>query len=107
VRVDLANPRLQLKPDMYVSVRVENAEVEEHIMIPASAVIDRGQKQFVWVETTPGTYEPREVKTGPRHGSNVVIVSGIAAGEKIVIEGGFLLDSEAQLRSVTSGGHEH
>ena len=108
VRVDLANPKLLLKPDMYVSVRVANAEVEEHIMIPASAVIDRGQKQFVWVEAGAGRYEPREVKTGPRHGSNVVIVSGIAAGEKIVIEGGFLLDSEAQLRSITSGGgHEH
>lgn len=107
VRVDIANPKLQLKPDMYVSVRVANSEIEEHIMIPASAVIDRGQKQFVWVEARAGTYEPREVKTGPRHGSNVVIVSGIAAGEKIVIEGGFLLDSEAQLRSITSGGHEH
>lgn len=107
VRIDLANPKLQLKPDMYVSVRVVGAEVEEHIMIPASAVIDRGQKQFVWVEASPGTYEPREVRIGPRHGAYTVILDGIAAGEVIVTEGGFLLDSEAQLRSVTSGGHEH
>ena len=108
VRIDLANPKLQLKPDMYVSVRVAGTEVQEHIMIPASAVVDRGQKQFVWVEVTPGSYEPREVRIGPRHGSYTVILAGVAAGDVIVTEGGFLLDSEAQLRGVTSGSeHQH
>jgi Cu(I)/Ag(I) efflux system membrane fusion protein len=107
VRIDLANPKLQLKPDMYVSVRVSGGEVGEHIMIPASAVIDRGQKQFVWVEVSPGTYEPREVRIGPRHGEYTVIASGIHAGDVIVTAGGFLLDSEAQLRGITAGGHEH
>ena len=93
---------------MYVSVRVAGTEVQEHIMIPASAIVDRGQKQFVWVEVTPGSYEPREVRIGPRHGSYTVILSGLAAGDVIVTEGGFLLDSEAQLRGVTSGGeHQH
>ncbi|HEX9982701.1 MAG TPA: efflux RND transporter periplasmic adaptor subunit [Thermoanaerobaculia bacterium] len=101
VRIDLPNPGLQLKPDMYVNVRLFGSPAAAHIMVPPSAVVDRGQRQFVWVETAPGTFEPREVKTGPRHGEQVVIVSGLQGGESIVVEGGFLLDSEAQLRAAT------
>lgn len=107
VRIDLPNRGLQLKPDMYVNVRMFGPPAPPHIMVPASAVVDRGQKQYVWVETQPGTFEPREVRNGGRHGESVVIVSGLQDGDSIVIEGGFLLDSEAQLRGVTAGGgHE-
>ena len=107
VRIDIPNPKLTLKPDMYVNVRVVGAPAPPHIMVPASAVIDRGQKKFVWVESAPGTYEPREVTTGGRHGEQIVIASGLSEGETVVVEGAFLLDSEAQLRAATSGGHEH
>jgi Cu(I)/Ag(I) efflux system membrane fusion protein len=103
VRIDLPNPGLALKPDMYVNVRIIGAPAPAHIMVPASAVVDRGQSQFVWVETAAGTYEPRQVTTGGRHGESIVIVSGINAGDNVVVEGGFLLDSEAQLR----GGEAH
>lgn len=103
VRVELANPRLQLKPDMYVSVRIIGAPAPEHLMVPKSAVIDRGQKQYVWVEVRPGNYEPREVRTGPRHGDQIVILSGVDAGQFVVVDGAFLLDSEAQLRGATAG----
>ena len=108
VRIELANPRLQLKPDMYVNARIVGAPAPPHIMVPASAVVDRGQKQFVWVESQPGTYEPRIVTTGGRHGQAMVIASGLAEGDNVVVEGGFLLDSEAQLRGATGGdSHVH
>lgn len=108
VRVELPNPGLQLKPDMYVNARILGAPAPPHIMVPASAVIDRGQTQFVWVETQPGSYEPRQVTTGGRHGEAIVIVSGLSAGDNVVVEGGFLLDSEAQLRGATAGAsHVH
>jgi membrane fusion protein, copper/silver efflux system len=108
VRIELPNPGLPLKPDMYVNVRVIGAPAPPHIMVPASAVVDRGQKQFVWVETQAGTYEPRQITTGGRHGEAIVIASGLSEGDNVVVEGGFLLDSEAQLRGATAGGgHEH
>jgi membrane fusion protein, copper/silver efflux system len=108
VRIDLPNPGLTLKPDMYVNVRIIGAPAPAHIMVPASAVVDRGQSQFVWVEAAPGNYEPRQVKTGGRHGESIVIVSGVNAGDNVVVEGGFLLDSEARLRgAVDQGGHVH
>lgn len=103
VRIELPNRGLLLKPDMYANARILGAPAPPHIMVPASAVVDRGQKQFVWVETQPGTYEPREITTGGRHGEAIVIASGLGEGENVVVEGGFLLDSEAQLR----GGHTH
>jgi membrane fusion protein, copper/silver efflux system len=103
VRVELANPQLKLKPDMYVSARITGAPAPAHLMVPKSAIVDRGQKQYVWVEVQPGTYEPREVQTGPRHGDQIVILAGVQAGQSVVVEGGFLLDSEAQLRGATAG----
>lgn len=114
VRIELPNRGLALKPDMYVNVRIIGEPAPPHIMVPATAVIDRGLSRFVWVETTPGTYEPRQVETGQRHGEAIVIVSGINEGDNVVVEGGFLLDSEAQLRGATQtsttqsgGGHAH
>ena len=98
VRIELPNPGVALKPDMFVTVRISGAPAAPQVMVPATALIDRGQSQFVWVETAPGSYEPRQVQAGARSGEMVAIVSGIAEGDNVVVEGGFLLDSEAQLR---------
>jgi Cu(I)/Ag(I) efflux system membrane fusion protein len=107
VRIELSNPGLVLKPDMYVNARLTGAPAPPHIMVPATAVVDRGQSPFVWVETQPGTYEPHQITTGGRHGEAIVVASGLKEGDTVVVEGGFLLDSEAQLRGATTGGHEH
>ena len=103
VRIELPNPSLELKPDMYVSVRIFGSQAPAHLMVPKAAVIDRGQRRYVWIETAAGTYEPREVTTGERHGDQIVIQAGLSGGENVVVDGGFLLDSEAQLRSATAG----
>jgi Cu(I)/Ag(I) efflux system membrane fusion protein len=103
IRVELPNPNERLKPDMYVSARIIGPPAPAHMMVPKSAVVDRGQRRFVWIETSTGTYQPREVTTGERHGESIVIQSGLSGGENVVIEGAFLLDSEAQLRGATAG----
>jgi len=99
VRVELANRSLQLKPDMYVSVRLFGGTGRSALMVPPTAVLDRGQQQFVWVEVSPGSFSPRQVTLGARTPERVEILSGLSAGERVAVEGGFLLDSEAQLRS--------
>lgn len=103
VRVELPNRGLLLKPDMYVNVRLFGGTTQSVITVPATAVVDRGQQQFVWVELSPGKYAPRAVTVGGRSADRVEILSGLTGGEKVVVEGGFLLDSEAQLRSATQG----
>jgi Cu(I)/Ag(I) efflux system membrane fusion protein len=103
VRVELPNPALRLKPDMFVSVRIQSETGTANLVVPASAVVDRGQQQFVWVEAGPGSYTPRQIRVGVRTADKVEIVSGLTEGEKVVVNGGFLLDSEAQLRAASAG----
>ena len=112
VRIELPNRNLQLKPDMYVTVKLFAGSGRTALMVPATAVVDRGQQQFVWIEASRGTFAPRQVKVGTRTPDRVEIVSGLTGGEAIVVEGAFLIDSEAQLRNAstpggTNGSHNH
>lgn len=104
VRVELPNPGLKLKPDMFVSATVK-APLGSSIVVPGAAVIDTGKRQVVWVEVKPGAFEPRDVQVGTRDGDQVQILSGLKAGEKVAATGGYLIDSESQLKGST-GGHE-
>ena len=101
VRVELPNRNLQLKPDMYVSVRLFGGTGRPALTVPPTAILDRGQQQFVWVEVSPGSFSPRQVTVGARTTQHVEVLSGLNAGDIVAVEGGFLLDSEAQLRSGT------
>lgn len=103
VRVELANRNLQLKPDMFVSVTFTTEARPAVLSVPPTAVIDRGQQQFVWVEIAPGNYSLRQVQIGARTSDRVEILSGLSGGESVVAEGAFLLDSEAQLRGTGTG----
>jgi Cu(I)/Ag(I) efflux system membrane fusion protein len=102
VRVELTNPGLKLKPDMFVNASVK-VPLGESLAVPVAAVMDTGQRQTVWVEVKPGVFEPRDVKTGARVGDSVQILSGLFRGDKVAASGGYLIDSEAQLKG---GGHE-
>ncbi|NVN91564.1 MAG: efflux RND transporter periplasmic adaptor subunit [Desulfuromonadales bacterium] len=96
LRVELPNPGLKLKPEMYVQASIK-VPLADSLVIPARAVMDTGARQLVWVESKPGVFAPRNVKTGTRSGKEVQILSGLKAGEKVASTGGFLIDSEAQL----------
>jgi multidrug efflux pump subunit AcrA (membrane-fusion protein) len=57
----------------------------------------------VFVDRGKGYFEPREVTTGARSDGKVEIVSGLEPGERIVISGNFLIDSESQLKTALGG----
>jgi YHS domain-containing protein len=73
------------------------------IAIPADAILDSGLKKTVFVDHGNGVFEPREVETGWRMGDRVEIVNGLKPGERIVISGNFLIDSESRLELASSG----
>jgi len=104
VRVELGNPGLKLKPDMFVNALIK-APLGNTLAVPASAVMDTGKRQVVWVETQPGMFEPRDVQVGARSGDKVQIMSGLNRGDKIAVSGGYLIDSESQLGG-GGGGHQ-
>jgi multidrug efflux pump subunit AcrA (membrane-fusion protein) len=72
------------------------------VVIPDSAILDTGTRQIVYVETTPGRFAPRAVVVGTRSAGNASILTGVAAGEKVVIKGNFLVDSESRLRAAVN-----
>ena len=98
VRIQFPNPRLALKPGMFVNVELD-AQRAQGIVVPDSALIDTGTRQVVFVETQPGHFEPRDVQAGLRSDGKVVLRSGVQAGEQVAVAANFLLDSESRLRA--------
>jgi membrane fusion protein, copper/silver efflux system len=97
VRIEFENPGLALKPDMYGEV--EFATGGARLVVPQSAVLNSGDRQTVFVDRGNGFFEPREVKIGAQGGGRIEILSGLKAGERIVVSGNFLIDSESQMKS--------
>jgi membrane fusion protein, copper/silver efflux system len=109
VRVELPNPGLLLKPDMFADVNLRIAGARS-LVVPAEAVMDSGSEQTVFVALGDGYFEPRKVTLGGRAGNKYVVTSGLRAGEQVVTSGNFLIDSESRLKSATGqmgGGHNH
>jgi Cu(I)/Ag(I) efflux system membrane fusion protein len=98
-RFDIDNPDFTLKPNMYVSVRLETEPVKDALTVPVEAVLHSGEKQTVFVALGEGKFEPRLVKTGLQsEAGDIEIVQGLLEGENVVISAQFMLDSESKLR---------
>jgi len=96
-RLELPNPKMILKPGMYVDVMPE-IEATEGVVVPDSAVIDSGLRKVVFVEKD-GAFAPREVTVGGGADGKVIILSGLQPGEHVAVRANFLLDSESRLRA--------
>jgi membrane fusion protein, copper/silver efflux system len=107
VRLSASNPRGTLKPGMYGTAEFQT-NARRVLTVPRDAVVDTGPAQHVFVATAPGHFEPREVTTGTKLAQRIEIVNGLKAGERIVVAGVFLIDSESRLRASSGiGGHGH
>lgn len=104
-RVEMPNPGMKLKPDMFVNAIIK-VPLGSAIVVPVTAVIDTGKRQVVWVETSTGMFEPRDVQVGQTSNDKIQILSGLKAGDKVAVSGGYLIDSESQLKG-GGGGHEN
>lgn len=98
VRLEMANPGMRMKPEMYVDVDFATG-TGERLTVPAEAVLDSGERKTVFVDRGNGYLEPRQVETGQALGDRVEIVKGLKRGERIVTSGTFLVDSESQLKA--------
>jgi membrane fusion protein, copper/silver efflux system len=98
LRLEASNPGFALRPDMFVDVEFP-VSGPPGLIVPQDAVIDSGHEQRVFVERSTGVFEPRRVQIGWRSGDRVEIVHGLAQGERVVVEGTFLVDSESRLKS--------
>ena len=100
VRLVLSNSELKLKPGMYVNV-VLKVSLGRQLVVPASAVLQSGTSQVVFVNHGDGNLEPREVMTGARVGDDFIVTKGLKPNESIVTSANFLIDSESQLQAAS------
>ncbi len=98
VRLALGNPGLKLKPGMFVNVDVK-AGMGRALTIPASAVIQSGTRQLVFLNQGDGNLEPKEVSVGARVGDDFIVLKGLAEHQKVVTSANFLIDSESKLQA--------
>jgi len=94
-----------LLPDMWMRAHLET-DLGEQLTIPRTALFDTGRRQYVFVEREPGLFVPQLVETGARSGDRLVVRAGLEAGETVVAEGTFLLDSESLLKASASGSED-
>ena len=99
VRIEVPNPDGRLKIDMYADVVFQTGETVPVIAVPASAVIDSGQRQVVLVAKGEGRFGPRPVKVGRRGDGYVEVLDGLSKGEEVVTSATFLIDAESNLKA--------
>jgi Cu(I)/Ag(I) efflux system membrane fusion protein len=99
-RFVLPNPGLLLKPQMFANVEME-LDLGQRLSIPATAVLDTGTRQVVYVDVGDGFFAPRQVRLGDRADDMVEVTAGLKAGEKVASSAVFLIDSEAKLKGLS------
>ncbi|MDQ6964757.1 MAG: efflux RND transporter periplasmic adaptor subunit [Mariprofundales bacterium] len=102
VRIEFDNSAGLLKPDMFGDVTLSTGDSKPVIFVPRESLLITGKRNHLFVQTAPGRYEPRTVKTGVSSGGMIEIIEGVEAGEKVVTSGQFLIDSESSIREATA-----
>jgi Cu(I)/Ag(I) efflux system membrane fusion protein len=97
-RIVLENPELVLRPDMFADVELLT-EGSEALVVPVSAVLHAGDRQFVFVALGEGRFRPQAVELGVQQAERVEVVSGLSGDERVVSSGTFLIASESRLRA--------
>ncbi|MBF0532500.1 MAG: efflux RND transporter periplasmic adaptor subunit [Candidatus Omnitrophica bacterium] len=97
VRVKIADPEHKLKPEMYVNATIQE-KLGMKLAVPASAVLDTGIRQVVYLSQPDNVLESQEVVLGQKAGDYYEVISGLKEGDAVVTSGNFLVDAETKLK---------
>jgi Cu(I)/Ag(I) efflux system membrane fusion protein len=107
VRIELENPELELRPEMYANVEFV-LDLGERLLVPESAVLYTGPRRLVFLDLGEGRLQPREVTLGVRTERHYEVLAGLRAGDRVVTSGNFLIAAESRIRSAARyWGSEH
>ncbi|MGB7543579.1 MAG: efflux RND transporter periplasmic adaptor subunit [Burkholderiales bacterium] len=98
-RIEIANPGAKLKPGMFATLGFIARGSAKALWVPSEAIIRTGERSLVIVAEGEGRFRQAEVEPGFEWEGKTEVRKGLAAGDKVVVSGQFLLDSEASLRS--------
>jgi cobalt-zinc-cadmium efflux system membrane fusion protein len=91
LRIAFQNADTALKPNMFATVTLVGAK-QTRVILPTSALLMNNDRTTVFVATAPWTFERRTVETQLEEGTTVALLSGVQAGEQVVVKGGILLN---------------
>lgn len=103
MRAEIANPGGQWLPGQFVRAQIVVGE-QEAFLVPQVAVQSGDQGRFVWVMGADGKAAPRPVQAGPWQGSDWVIRSGLAAGDKVITDNLLKLRPGAAVQAAQAPG---
>lgn len=98
-RAVIPNPDMDLLPGQFVRVQLPRIEVTNAIAVPQRAVIQSGRRSVVYIVDANDSIQVREVTLGVRVDSRLLIQQGLAAGDRVVVEGLSLLRPGARVRA--------
>jgi membrane fusion protein, copper/silver efflux system len=101
-RIELANPTGQLVPGMFATVNFTPQARKEVLLVPSEAVIQTGKRSVVVTALGDGRFASVDVELGLDSNGQTEIRKGLQAGQKVVVSGQFLVDSEANLKAAAS-----
>ncbi len=87
----LSNVNNELRPNMFARAKFKR-KARQEILLPMTAVIQRGFDSIVFVEVAPWQFEPRVVKVGLQMDDKIEITSGLADQERVAMTGGIILN---------------
>lgn len=99
IRAEVADPSHQLKPDMFLTVRIQ-LPLGEQLVVPDDAVIHTGDMDLVFRFDDTGRFVPTPVKIGVKTRGLAVVLSGLQEGDTVASGANFLIDSESRLKAV-------
>lgn len=103
VHVHVPNPAMRLRPGMYIRAKFISPAERNTLVVPRSAVLDTGTRKLVYVAKDEGVFEAREIQTGTPSEDVYPVLSGLNAGEQVVTNGNFLIDSQTRLTGGMTG----
>ena len=103
VRIQVPNSKMRLRPGMFVNVKFAMPEGNDMLAVPRSAVVDTGTRKIVYVSTGNGNFDGREVRLGQPSDQYYPVLAGLRAGDRVVTQGNFLIDSQTRITGGMTG----
>ena len=113
VRIDIPNPKSQLRPGMYANVELK-IDLGEGLTIPVQAALPTGERMLVFLDRGGGKLLPRYVRVGgsfttfdgQEESGYYQVLSGLQEGDRIVGSANFLIDAESQVQGALKDWQE-
>src|SRR5262249_9871191 len=90
VQFTVKDPENVLRPGMFAEIGL-GTDKRQALLVPADGVLHVGDKDYAFLATEPGTWQITEVQTGELRGTNVEVLGGLKAGDRVLGQGAILL----------------